>query len=101
MNITQAAIDQVKSILASEPEGSRLRLAVQGGGCSGFQYGFSIDTPQDDDLEFEDVVLIDMMSLQYLNEATVDFKTTLEGSSFTISNPAAKTTCGCGSSFSA
>jgi iron-sulfur cluster insertion protein len=81
-----------------------LRVFVQGGGCSGFQYGFAFeDTQNDDDFEFghgEVRVLVDAMSMQYLQGATIDFREDAMGSTFVIDNPQATTTCGCGSSFS-
>ena len=79
-------------------------MFVQGGGCSGFQYGFTMDDLQnEDDILIGDVgsgVLIDAMSVQYLEDAIVDFRDDLEGARFSIENPQAKSTCGCGSSFS-
>jgi iron-sulfur cluster insertion protein len=74
---------------------------VQGGGCSGFQYGFTLDEETgEDDFEVSGV-LVDSMSMQYLAGAVIDFKDDIHGSSFVINNPNAQTTCGCGSSFSA
>jgi iron-sulfur cluster insertion protein len=82
----------------------KLRVFVQGGGCSGFQYGFTFDeTTNEDDTTMEKdgvVLLIDSMSYQYLVGAEIDYKEDLEGSQFVIKNPNATTTCGCGSSFS-
>jgi iron-sulfur cluster insertion protein len=82
-----------------------LRVFVQGGGCSGFQYGFTFEeSKQDDDTVVENQgvkLLIDPMSFQYLAGAEIDYKEGLEGSHFVIRNPNATTTCGCGSSFSA
>jgi len=73
---------------------------VKGGGCSGFQYGFTLDeTVNEDDFEV-DGVLVDAMSMQYMTGATIDYREDAMGSSFNISNPNAETTCGCGSSFS-
>ena len=105
IEITQSAIDKINDILAEEnnPNAS-LRTFVQGGGCSGFQYGFTIDEEQNDDDFILDTgkfkVLIDSMSYQYLVGATIDYKDELMGANFTIKNPNAQTTCGCGSSFS-
>jgi len=85
-----------------------LRTFVQGGGCSGFSYGFTLDEQQNED-DFEIAVetanrnfkvLVDAMSMQYLTGATIDYKEDLNGSQFNIKNPNAQTTCGCGSSFS-
>lgn len=103
---TDAAAAKVKDLLAEEgnPE-LKLRVFVQGGGCSGFQYGFTFDeTINDDDttIDKEGVqLLVDPMSFQYLMGAEIDYKDDLEGSQFVIRNPNANSTCGCGSSFSA
>ena len=103
---TDAAAAKVKDLLAEEgnPE-LKLRVFVQGGGCSGFQYGFTFDeTINDDDttIDKEGVqLLIDPMSFQYLVSAEIDYKDDLEGAQFVIRNPNASSTCGCGSSFSA
>ncbi|MFT6665771.1 MAG: iron-sulfur cluster insertion protein, partial [Porticoccus sp.] len=82
----------------------KLRVFVTGGGCSGFQYGFSFDevTAEDDTLVSKDgvAVVVDPLSFQYLSGSTVDYEEGLQGSRFTITNPNATTTCGCGSSFS-
>jgi iron-sulfur cluster insertion protein len=105
VTFSQAAIDQVISILAEENNPQlMLRVFVTGGGCSGFQYGFTLDDVQGED-DFvvnigERVALIDSMSANYLQGATVDYTTSLAGAQFTVSNPVATTTCGCGSSFS-
>ncbi len=102
---TDAAAAKVKDLLAEEgnPE-LKLRVFVQGGGCSGLEYGFTFDeTVNEDDtvLEKEGVqLLVDPMSLEYLVNAEIDYKEDLEGSQFVIRNPNATTTCGCGSSFS-
>jgi iron-sulfur cluster insertion protein len=105
IEITELAKEKIKDLLYEEgnPKLS-LRTFVQGGGCSGFQYGFTFDEEQnEDDFEFaidEFKVLVDAMSIQYLQGATIDYKEEPMGSSFTIKNPNAQTTCGCGSSFS-
>ena len=105
ITITDAAQEKIRDILAEEnnPE-LKLRVFVQGGGCSGFQYGFTLDQDkaEDDwDFYFNGVrVLVDSMSGGYLQGATIDYKETEMGSSFSIANPTAQTTCGCGSSFS-
>ena len=103
--LTEAAQSKIAEVLAEEnnPK-SRLRMFVQGGGCAGFSYGFTIDEDQNED-DFEipagtSSVLVDSMSIQYLQGAVVDYKDDLEGSRFSISNPQASSTCGCGSSFS-
>ena len=101
--ITQAAATQIGKILASEIAGAKLRVAVQGGGCSGFSYIFSIDDTQtDSDLIFtrDGVdVLIDDMSLQYMEGAEIDWVDDLIGASFRINNTNATASCGCGTSF--
>lgn len=101
ITITESATAKIKDILAEENDPSlKVRAFVQGGGCSGFQYGFTIDQSiNDDDFVFDNVV-IDSMSAQYMTGATIDYKEDLTGSQFVISNPNATTTCGCGSSFS-
>jgi iron-sulfur cluster insertion protein len=103
---TDNAVNKVKELI--EEEGSpdlKLRVFVSGGGCSGFQYGFTFeDTANDDDTQVERdsvVLLIDPMSLQYLMGAEIDYQDSLQGSQFVIRNPNATSTCGCGSSFSA
>jgi iron-sulfur cluster insertion protein len=105
ISITDSAISKVSDLLAEENNPKlKLRTFVQGGGCSGFQYGFTFDEEQnEDDFVIERpgmTVLIDAMSMQYMIGATIDYKEELMGSSFTISNPNAESTCGCGSSFS-
>jgi len=105
ITISDSAKTKIKDLLCEEnnPKLS-LRTFVQGGGCSGFSYGFTFDEEQnEDDFEIpldEFKVLVDAMSMQYLNEATLDYTEDLMGSQFVIRNPNAQTTCGCGSSFS-
>jgi iron-sulfur cluster insertion protein len=104
ITISQSAKTKIKDLLLEEnnPKLS-LRTFVQGGGCSGFSYGFTFDEEvNEDDFEIpldEFKVLIDGMSMQYLAGAEIDYKEELIGSSFSIKNPNAQTTCGCGSSF--
>lgn len=105
ITITEAAKTKIAAVLAEENvPNMKLRMFVQGGGCSGFQYGFTMDDLQnEDDILIGDIgsgVLIDAMSVQYLEDAIVDFRDDLEGARFSIENPQAKSTCGCGSSFS-
>jgi len=104
ISITPLAQIRIVELLKEESPNTYLRTFVQGGGCSGFQYGFTFDTEKsNDDFEFpvaEFTMLIDAMSMQYLEDAEIDFKDDLNGSSFTIKNPNAVSTCGCGSSFS-
>jgi len=102
--VTERAARRVKQILAKEPEGSLLRVAVNGGGCSGFQYAFDIvPTRASDDLLIERDgvgVVIDPVSLDFLRGARIDFVDDLIGQSFKIDNPNAASSCGCGTSFS-
>jgi iron-sulfur cluster insertion protein len=105
INFTDRAVAKIKEIIAEENNPAiKLRVFVQGGGCSGFQYGFTLDeaTNEDDMVQEKGGVgfLVDAMSMQYLVDSTVDFVDDLTGASFRISNPSAVSTCGCGSSFS-
>ena len=102
ITITESAQHRIQEILAEENNPVlRVRAFVQGGGCSGMQYGFTLDEAHDPDDDFEvEGVLVDSMSMQYLANATIDYKEDITGSSFVIDNPQATTTCGCGSSFS-
>ena len=105
ITITDSAAVKIADLLAEENNPKLcLRTFVQGGGCSGFQYGFTFDEEQNDDdfvIERPGVkILIDSMSFQYLAGAEINYTEDLSGSSFTIKNPNAQTTCGCGSSFS-
>ena len=105
ITITENAVTKIQDILAEENNPKlKLRVFVQGGGCSGMQYGFTLDEEQaedDWDIESNGVnVLVDSMSGGYLQGAVIDYKESEMGSSFSISNPQAETTCGCGSSFS-
>lgn len=102
---TDNAVAKVSELIAEEGNDNlKLRVYVTGGGCSGFQYGFTFDEEvnEDDTTIVKDgvTVLVDSMSVQYLNGAEVDYKEDLSGAQFVIRNPTAKTTCGCGSSFS-
>ncbi len=104
--VTSAAAAKVAALIAEEGNPSlKLRVYITGGGCSGFQYGFEFDEQQgEDDLALQRdgvTVLVDPLSLQYLMGAEVDYRESLQGAQFVIRNPNAKTTCGCGSSFSA
>jgi iron-sulfur cluster assembly accessory protein len=104
INLTDRATRRIKEIMGTEPSGSMLRISVNGGGCSGFQYAFDIErTRQADDMAIERdgvTVLIDQLSLQYMDGATIDFVDDLMGQSFKIENPLATASCGCGTSFS-
>lgn len=104
INISVAAREKIKDLLYNEGNPNlALRTFIQGGGCSGFSYGFTFDEEvNEDDFEIpldEFKVLVDSMSMTYLQGAEIDYKEELMGSSFTINNPNAKHTCGCGSSF--
>ena len=103
---TDSAAAKVADLIAEEGNTElKLRVFVQGGGCSGFQYGFTFDEAvNEDDTTFEKnsvTLLVDSMSFQYLVGAEIDYKEDINGSQFVIKNPNATTTCGCGSSFSA
>tara|TARA_Y100000992_G_scaffold272800_1_gene214632 strand:+ start:98 stop:457 length:360 start_codon:yes stop_codon:yes gene_type:complete len=102
---TESAANKVKTLIEDEKNPNlKLRVFITGGGCSGFQYGFTFDEKiQDGDSEIEKcgvTLLVDPMSVQYLRGAEIDYQEGLEGAQFVIKNPNAKTTCGCGSSFS-
>ena len=104
ITITENATNKVAELLIEENTNNALRIFVQGGGCSGFQYGFAWeDSTSEDDFVIEQKSIkfvIDSMSMQYLQGATIDYKDDLDGSNFVIRNPNAQTSCGCGSSFS-
>jgi iron-sulfur cluster insertion protein len=105
VKITENAKTKVLEMLAEENNPKlNLRTFVQGGGCSGMEYGFTFDEEKNEDdfelpLSEERVVLVDAMSMQYLSGATIDFKEDLSGARFSIDNPNAESSCGCGSSF--
>lgn len=102
--MTERAARRIGEILKAEPPGSALRVSVEGGGCSGFQYRFDIDQQRaPDDLAIgrdDAIVLIDSISLQYMAGAEIDYVEDLIGSAFRVNNPKAKAACGCGTSFS-
>jgi iron-sulfur cluster insertion protein len=105
MKLESGAVVKLRELVAEEGNpGLMLRVFVQGGGCSGMSYGFTFDeikNEDDFDFAYEEVqVVVDSMSMQYLQGATIDYKDDIMGSSFVINNPQAQTTCGCGSSFS-
>ena len=105
IHLSQRAVQKVRALVTEEEnEELKLRVFITGGGCSGFQYGFTFDElVADDDSAFEKdgvTVLVDPMSFQYLAGSEVDYTEGLEGSRFIITNPNATATCGCGSSFS-
>ena len=105
ITITESAKAKILDLLLEENNPAlSLRTFVQGGGCSGFSYGFTFDEVMNED-DFEiplerTKILIDAMSMQYLQGASIDYKEDIQGSQFVIKNPNAETTCGCGSSFS-
>jgi iron-sulfur cluster assembly accessory protein len=103
VTVTERAARRIGEILKSEPTGAMLRVSVQGGGCSGFQYKFDVEnTKADDDIVVARdgaTVLIDSVSLQYLAGSEIDFVDDLIGAAFKINNPLAKASCGCGTSF--
>ena len=100
IKITDKAIKHINSLLLDKEKGSFFRIAIKGGGCSGFQYEFSIDKEtHDDDLKQENIV-IDKNSADLLKGSEIDFVDELIGSSFKITNPQSKSSCGCGESFS-
>lgn len=105
MGFTDSAAKKVSHLMEDEDnQALRLRVYVTGGGCSGFSYGFTFDDKvAEDDTQIENgevTMVVDAMSIQYLMGATVDYKESLQGSQFSVANPNATTTCGCGSSFS-
>jgi iron-sulfur cluster insertion protein len=105
LELTNAAVDKIRELIAEENNPDlKLRIFVQGGGCSGMSYGFTFDeiaNEDDFDLDISGVhILVDSMSSQYLQGAKINYKEDLMGSQFAIENPNAQTTCGCGSSFS-
>jgi iron-sulfur cluster insertion protein len=104
LSLTSSAVYKMQTLLEDEGDDSLcLRVFVTGGGCSGFQYGFTFDTEvNEDDAEVKQEgvkVLVDSLSYPYLDGANVDYQESLEGSRFVVSNPQASSTCGCGSSF--
>ena len=106
ITLEDSATDKIKLLLAEESTPNlKLRIYVTGGGCSGFQYGFTFDENQNDDdfivNQDEVSLLVDAHSMQYLTGSVIGYKTSLMGSQFEIKNPAATSTCGCGSSFAA
>ena len=100
IKFTDKAIKQINHLLSQKDKGSFFRIAIKGGGCSGFQYDFSFDKSiEKDDLKFENI-LIDKTSADLLKGSEVDYVSELIGDSFKISNPQTKSSCGCGVSFS-
>lgn len=104
ITISERAAKRISQIIAKEGDGKVLRISVSGGGCSGFQYGFDLEEAHNnDDLVFEKdgiKVIVDTVSIQYMDGSEVDFVDDLIGASFQIKNPNATASCGCGTSFS-
>ena len=105
MKLEPGAVAKLRELIAEEANPAiKLRVFVQGGGCSGFSYGFTFDEVQNEDdfdFKYEEVsVVVDAMSMQYPQGSTIDYREDTMGSSFVINNPTATSTCGCGSSFS-
>ncbi|MEM1288452.1 MAG: iron-sulfur cluster assembly accessory protein [Pseudomonadota bacterium] len=102
--VTASAVKQVGKLLESEPPGTMLRVSVEGGGCSGFQYKYELTQERgDDDTDISDglvTVLVDSTSLPFLAGCSIDYKVSLMGAAFEIDNPNATASCGCGTSFS-
>ena len=100
INFTEQAVEKINRLIAEKPSGTFFRIAIKGGGCSGFKYEFTFDNKiEEDDLKHENVV-IDKSTLEMIKGSQVDFAHELIGSSFKISNPKTKSSCGCGVSFS-
>ena len=104
INLSETAIARIREVLSKESSPNpKLRIYVEGGGCSGFQYGFMIENENsgdDFDYKIEDIeLLVDPVSAQYIDGISIDFKDDLGGARFVMSNPNAKASCGCGSSF--
>ena len=101
ITVTESAKKQLDEILMDDVSMKYVRAFITGGGCSGFNYGFTIEENKEEDDFVIDNLVVDAMSMQYFENATIDFTSDkLKGSQFVISNPNAKSTCGCGSSFS-
>jgi len=101
ITLTESAKTQIDEILMDDVSMKYVRAFITGGGCSGFNYGFTLEADKEEDDFVIDNLVVDPMSMQYFDNATIDFTSDkLKGSQFVISNPNAKSTCGCGSSFS-
>lgn len=105
IRVTENAAKQIQTLLQDSDggPGKALRVYVEGGGCSGMQYGMVFDTKKDDDVAFDQngvQVIVDAQSLEFLKGSTIDYVETIQGSGFRIHNPNARTACGCGKSFS-
>jgi iron-sulfur cluster insertion protein len=100
INFSKLAVERINDLVSKKPAGTFFRIAVKGGGCSGFKYDFSFDSHIDENDLKHDNIIIDKSSLEMLKGSNVDFAHELIGSSFKISNPKTKSSCGCGISFS-
>ena len=102
MTLTETAAEKIRDLVAAGEADQALRVAVRGGGCSGFQYALALDAPKDDDYVFEHngvSVIVDKPSMQFVFGSEVDFVDGLQGAGFTVNNPNVVAACGCGSSF--
>ena len=100
INFSKKAVEKINDLISKKPSGTFFRIAVKGGGCSGFKYDFSFDRKIDNNVHKHENIVIDKSSLGLLKGSEVDFTTELIGSSFKITNPKTKSSCGCGISFS-
>ena len=100
INFSKQAVEKINQLISKKPSGTFFRIAVKGGGCSGFKYDFSFDKKTDENDHKHQNIVIDKSSLEMLKGSQVDFSKELIGSSFKISNPKTKSSCGCGVSFS-
>ena len=100
INFSKRAVEKINQLISKKASGTFFRIAVKGGGCSGFKYNFSLDNKIDENDEKHENIVIDKSSLEMLKGSQVDFSQELIGNSFKISNPKTKSSCGCGISFS-
>ena len=101
INFGKKAVERINQLISKKPTGTFFRIAVKGGGCSGFKYDFTFDNKIDEnDLKHQNIIVVDKSSLDMLKGSEVDFAQDLIGDSFKISNPKTKSSCGCGISFS-
>ena len=100
LNFSKKAVEKIDQLISKKPSGTFFRIAVKGGGCSGFKYDFSFDNKLDENDSKHENIVIDKSSLNMLEGSQVDFSEELIGNSFKISNPKTKSSCGCGISFS-
>ncbi len=100
INFSKKAVERINQLISKKPSGTYFRIAVKGGGCSGFKYDFTFDSKIEDNDSKHENILVDKSSLDMLKGSTVDFTEELIGNSFKITNPKTKSSCGCGVSFS-